>query len=104
MGPCLSRSPPTKFAEKFLGRREERILLQSAADDHHRMGPHDVDYGVPAELGKVVGADHRIVMLVPNLIHARFKFDDVLQAGLVSSYPIHPTHNATERISARRVT
>jgi hypothetical protein len=43
--------------EKFLGTREKRILFQMTPNDDHRVRPHDVDHGIPAELLKMVGAE-----------------------------------------------
>src|SRR4051794_21954361 len=34
--------PQPQFFEEFGGRHEERVLLQDAADDDHRVGAHDV--------------------------------------------------------------
>ena len=42
--------------------------MKNAADDHHRMRPHDVDHGVAAELPKVVRADHRIFVTTPDVV------------------------------------
>src|SRR5688500_15057170 len=33
-----------QFLQHHIGRHEERILLQDAADDDHRVCPHDVHY------------------------------------------------------------
>ena len=50
LGICVSRPPPAKFAEKLLGLREKGVLLQMPPNNDHRVRPHDVDHGVPAEL------------------------------------------------------
>src|SRR5580700_6673362 len=63
--------PLTKLVQKFLGRDEERILLQNAADDDHRMRAHNVDHRISSELIQAVGADHGIVVVTPDMIDAR---------------------------------
>jgi hypothetical protein len=36
------------------------VLLEDAADDDHRVGPHDVDNDLPAKLGEIVDSYDRI--------------------------------------------
>src|ERR1035441_7902054 len=66
------RSPPPPplavFTQELLRRHEERILLENAADDNHRMGPHDVNHRVTAKFSKLVGADDRVVVTLPHII------------------------------------
>ena len=77
--------------------------MKSSADNHHRMRPHNIDHCIPAEHTKVIRANNYVVVPVPNSIHTRFKFNDVLQPGLVRANPIHPAHDATERKASRRI-
>src|SRR6202140_3443186 len=86
-----------KFRQKLPRRHEERIPLKDAADDDHRMRPHDVDHGVAAELPKVVGADHRIVVMTPDVVDAGFELDHVVDKYSAFGGPIHAADNAAER-------
>jgi hypothetical protein len=49
--------------------------MQEAADDDHRMRPHDVDHRVASKFAELVGADHRVVVTTPDIVHARFEFN-----------------------------
>ncbi len=59
LGICSSRPPSAKFAEKFLRRREEGVLLEMPPNNDQRVRAHDVDDGISAELPEMVGADRR---------------------------------------------
>src|ERR1700735_2275522 len=44
----------------------------------------------------MVGADNGVVISTPNIVHARFELDHVLDTSLVSGRPIHPADNAAQ--------
>src|ERR1700683_2221178 len=90
-GPTLA-----DLAQEFLGRHVERIPVQEATDDDHRMCPHDVDYRVASKFSELVGADHRVVVTTPHIIHARFEFNEIVNVGSIFNCPVHPAANATE--------
>ena len=56
----------------------EWILLKDAANDDDWMRPHDVDHRVAAESAQVVGANHRIVVTIPQIVDARLEFDELV--------------------------
>jgi hypothetical protein len=58
----LPASPFAKLAQELLRWYKERVLLEDAADDDHRMRTHDVDYRLASEFRKVVHADDRVVV------------------------------------------
>jgi hypothetical protein len=60
------------------------------------MGPHNVDHGVSAKFRKIVDADDRIIVAKPNIVHAGFKFDEIIDMGSVFSGPVHVADDATE--------
>lgn len=64
--------------QELLRRYEERIVLESAADDDQRVCAHDVDHRVSAEFRKGVGADDRILVATPNIIYPRFKLNQIV--------------------------
>ena len=69
-------------------------MLEDSTDDNHGMRPQDINDCVAAELPKMIRADHRIIMATPQIVHARFEFDDILDAGWISDRPIHPAYDA----------
>ena len=71
-------SPFTNFTQELFRGHEERILLKNAADDDHRMRPHDVNHGIASKFRQMVGADDRIVVAAPHLIHPRFELDEIV--------------------------
>src|ERR1700683_868793 len=93
-GPTLA-----DLAQEFLGRHVERIPVQEATDDDHGMRPHDVDYRVASKFAELVGADHRVVVMSPHIIHPGFEFNEIVNVGSIFNCPIHPTANAAQRES-----
>ena len=59
------------------------------------MRPQNIDYGVTAKLRKVIGADHRIVVVIPHLVDTRFKLNQVVDVRTFGG-PVHPAANAAE--------
>ena len=84
------------LAQEFLWRHEERILLKNAADDDHRMRPHDVDHRVASKFSEMVGADDRIVVTTPHIIDARLELNEIVNVGSIFNCPVHPAANAAE--------
>ena len=76
--------------------------LKDPADDDHRMCTQDVDDRVASEFGKVVHANDRVVMVTPNIVHARFELDEVVDVRCIFG-PVHVANNPTERKAALRV-
>src|SRR6185295_11305102 len=97
-------STRSKFRQKLLRGYEEGVPLKDAADDDHRMRPHDVDHGVAAELLRPVRADHRIVVTTPDVVDAGFELDHVVDECPAFGKPIHAADNTAERKWMRRVT
>ena len=87
LGIRLSKPPSTKFTKKLLRRREKGVLLEMSPNNHHRVRPHDVDHGIPAELREMVGTDNGIVVSAPNIVHTRFKLDHILETMRLRGNP-----------------
>ena len=49
-----------QLPQELIRRHEEGVLLKDAADDDHRMGPHNIDDDLPAKLGEIVRSDDRV--------------------------------------------
>ncbi len=77
--------------------------MKDAADDDHRVCPHDVNYLVAAELPEMIGANDRVFVTAPDIVHARFEFNDVVDMRLICNRPVHSTTNATQRKFPARV-
>jgi hypothetical protein len=93
-----------KFTQEFVRRDKERIFLEDAADDDHRVSAHDLDYFVAAKLPEMVRANNRIFVTAPQIIHTRLELNDILNMRLISGRPIHATTDATQRIFSTGVT
>jgi hypothetical protein len=85
------------FSQELLRRHKERILMENASDDDHRMRPHDVNHRVSSKFREMVCADDRIVMATPHVINSRFEFDELVDVGWIFNRPVHAADNAAER-------
>src|SRR5262245_64581758 len=57
----LTRSTPfPQLSQEFVGRHKERILLEDAADDYQRMGPHDINNNISSKLCEIISTDDGI--------------------------------------------
>ena len=57
---------------------------------------HDIDHGVAAKSSKMIGADHRVVVVFPDVIYPRFELNQIVDMGAAFRGPIHPTNDAAE--------
>ncbi len=89
---------PMQLLKKLLRRHEERILLKNAADDDHRLGPHDIYHGVAAELSKIVDADNGVIVTAPDVVNPRLERDQIVNAGRMPAGPFHLTNDTAERV------
>ena len=90
----------TKFMQKFVRGDKEGILLKDAADDDHRVGPQDVNYGVSSKLAEMVGTDNCVFVPTPHFIYPRLELNYIIQMRSAFNYPIHTTANAAQREAA----
>jgi hypothetical protein len=74
--------------------------MKDAADDDHRMRPHDVNHRFSPKFRKMVRADDRVVVATPHIIYTRFELNDVVDVRSTFHRPVHAADNATERKSA----
>jgi hypothetical protein len=54
------RAACAQLPQELIRPHKEGVLLKDAADDDHRMGPHNVHDDIPAKLGEIVRSDDRI--------------------------------------------
>src|SRR5918992_3603247 len=77
---CAPALTVPQLAQKLVRGDEERVLLEDAAEDNHRVSPHDVDDDIGPELGEIVHADDRVSIVAGQKI---------VQPGLVLDQVIH---------------
>ena len=85
-----------QFEQEFLWRNEEWILLQDAADQHHRMRTHDVHHRVTAELRRSYTQIDHIVVATPHVVYTRFELDEIVDVRPAFCRPVHLTDDATQ--------
>jgi hypothetical protein len=81
--------PFTQLPQEFVRRNEERVLLEDAADDNHRVGPHDVDDDLPANLGEIVDSYDRVLISRQNIVQSRLVLDQIVNARPIFERPFH---------------
>src|SRR5262245_29620659 len=67
LGRLVSNAAGAQLMQKLLRGHEERVLVEDAADDEHRMGAHDINDNPSAKPGEVVGADDRVMVALPSI-------------------------------------
>ena len=90
--------PFAELAQEFVGRHVERVLLEDAADDHRRVHAHRVHDDGGAELGHVVGAADRIVVLAEHVVDPGLVLDEVVDPGPVEQRPLRAGHESGQGI------
>ena len=79
----------TQLPQEFVRRNEERVLLEDAADDDHRVGPHDVDNDLPAKLGEIVDSYDRVLVARQNIVQSRLVFNQIVDSRPIFERPFH---------------
>ena len=57
-----------QLKQELIRWHEERVLLEDAANDGHRMSPDNVNNGVPAKLGEIGRSYDRVLETGQNII------------------------------------
>ncbi|HUA99052.1 MAG TPA: hypothetical protein VMA34_12045 [Terracidiphilus sp.] len=68
MIPPSSRA--AKFLQELIRRYKDRIPLQDATYDDHRMRPYDVNQHVAPKTSESMYIDHCVVVTMPNVVEA----------------------------------
>ncbi len=87
----------TQLQQELIRRYEERVLLEDAADDNHRVGAHDVDDDLPAKLGEIVYSYDRVLIPGQNIVQLRLILHQVINPGPVFQGPFHVGDQASQR-------
>jgi hypothetical protein len=99
------RLPPfAQLAQKFVGRDKERILLEDAADDHHRVRAENIHDDVGTEPGHIVSSADGIVVLGQDVIQPSLVLHNVVDAGPIFQRPLHVRHQPGQGEAAGRST
>src|SRR5262245_53642119 len=67
LGRLVNNAAGAQLLQELLRGYEERVLVEDAADDEHRMGTHDVNDNPSAKLGEIVGSDDRVMVAPPRV-------------------------------------
>ena len=89
----------SQFLQEFIRRHEERVLLQDAPDDDHRVRAHDVHDDLCSKLEQVVCSADGVVILGQYEVQAGFVLHDVIDAGAVLQCPFHVGNQPGQRIA-----
>ncbi len=65
-------------AKNSSGGVKNGFRCKEPTNNDHRMSSHNVDYRIASEFREVVDTYDRIVIALPNVIHARFKLDEIV--------------------------
>jgi hypothetical protein len=76
-----------EFAQELVWWYEERVLLEDPADDHHRVGPEDVQHDPAAEFVEIKRAHDKVVVLGQEIIDPSFILQEILNPRTVSECP-----------------
>src|SRR4029077_15056568 len=91
------RTAFAQFPQKFIRRYEERVLLDDAADENHRVSSHDVDDKVAATLRQIIKTDYGILILRYDVVQPALVFEKIIYAGPVAGSPFGVSHDAGQR-------
>src|SRR6185436_11446102 len=98
-GRCLTlgRTAFAQFPQKLIRRDKERVLLNDASDENHRVSSHDVDDQVAATLRQIIKTDYGILILRNDVVEPALVFEEILNPGPVARSPFGVSHHAGER-------
>src|SRR5438132_6137880 len=100
-GPSVPRRwlPAAEFQKKLVGRDKEWILMESPADDRHRMSTQDVHHQASAELREIVAAYEWIGMAGREVVDPGLVLDQVIDTRSILEGPFHRRHESRQRES-----
>src|SRR5438874_672165 len=78
------RTALAQLPQKLIRRHKERVLLDDAADENHRVSSHDVDDKVAATLRQIIKTDHCILILGYDVVQPALVFEEIVYPGPVA--------------------
>src|SRR5579862_186478 len=91
-----------QLKQKLVGWDKERVRLQNATDNDHRVRSHNIHDDAGAKLGAVVRSYHRIFIAWQHVIEAGFVFYEIVDPGHVFQRPLHMGHQPRNFIALLR--
>jgi hypothetical protein len=73
---CFTLGPTAfaQFPQKLIRRYKERVLLDDAADENHRVSSYDVDDKVATALRQIIKTDYGILILRYDVVQPALVF------------------------------
>jgi hypothetical protein len=85
----VSNAACAQLLQELIRGHEERVLVEDAADDDHRMGSHDVNDNTSAKLGEIVSSDDRVMVAQPPIVRLCLVFQVSRHTGSLFQGPFH---------------
>src|SRR5207302_7362064 len=73
-----------QFPQKLIRRYKERVLLDDAADENHRVSSYDVNDKVAATLRQIIKTDYGILILRYDVVQPALVFEEIVDPGPVA--------------------
>ena len=86
-----------QLPQELIGRNKEGVLLEDAADDDHRVGPHNVHNDIPAKLGEIVYSYDRVFIPGQQIVQPRLVLHQVINPRPIFQGPFHVGNQASQR-------
>jgi hypothetical protein len=86
-----------QLPQERIRRHKEGVLLEDAANDDHRVGPHNVNDDISAKLGEVVRSDDRVWIPGQQIVHPRLILHQVINTRSVFQGPFHMGNQTSQR-------
>jgi MFS family permease len=104
-GPVAARTtfPPLLYLQQQLvGRNEERVLMDQAADNYDRMRPQGIHHHARAKFDEVVRADDPVLVFGNHIIEPRLELEQVDVLPSPAQCPFHMRHESCVCVPCRR--
>ena len=72
-----------QLLQERIRRHKKRVLLEDAANDDHRMSPHNVNHDLPAKLGEIVRSYDRVWIPGQKIVQPRLVLYQVIHTWSV---------------------
>jgi hypothetical protein len=86
-----------QLLQELIRRHKEGVLLEDAANDDHRMGPHNIHDDIPAKLGEIICSDDRVWIPGQQIVQPRLLLHQVINPRPVFQGPFHMGDQTRER-------
>src|SRR2546421_86092 len=87
--PTVRGATFVQLPQELIRRNKERVFLEDATNDDHRMGPHNVHDDIPAKLGEIIHSYDRVFIPGQNIVQPRLVLHQVVNPRAVFQGPLH---------------